>query len=81
MADIDTIGDIILPILRRTYGTSEMVDRLATHLAEKIADYDPEDTHWKTRESVVRETCWLWFSGGGTAQRVAEQIEEALADG
>jgi hypothetical protein len=70
---------IVKPILVKTYGAGSMTLALADHLAESIDNYIPR---WKSqgsnRESMIRETCWNWMTGGTTAERVARDIEAAL---
>lgn len=73
--------DTIRPILTKTYGDGSMPRALATHLAEKIdawPDSGQPTYGAETREDMIRLTCWDWFSGGGTAEGVARQIEAAL---
>ena len=70
-----TTLETIHPILIETYGDSPMVYSLAQHLAHKI-DVDEWDT--RGRRFGIMTVCWMWFSGGGTANSVADRIERAL---
>ena len=70
---LDALGDTLRPIIERTYGKSPMAQALADHLAVKIMDYDGDD-----RQRMILMTCWDWFSGGSTAEFVAERIEAEL---
>jgi hypothetical protein len=72
--------DVIAPILRDTYGKGSMVESLADHLAQKIDAHDGSQRYSGSREDMVFRTCWDWFSGGSTAEAVAEEIEAALAE-
>jgi len=69
--------EIIEPIILEVYGDTEFARSLATHLAQSLTV--PE--RWeRTREDTIRVICWNWFSGGSTAQYVAERIDGALKD-
>jgi hypothetical protein len=67
----------VAPILHRTYGKGGMVDALADHLATQIDAY-PTTPGTRSRQDIIMLTCWDWFSGGDTANHVAEQIEAVL---
>lgn len=66
----------VAPIIRETYGDTSMSRALTTCLVGKI---DRGDFDSRGREHNVMLECWMWFSGGTTAERVAQRIEEALA--
>lgn len=68
----------ISPIIEGIYGKGGMPLSLAEHLAPKIDQWTPRYPN-ETREAMIRETCWNWFSGGSAAEMVARKIEEALA--
>lgn len=70
--------DVVLPIIESTYGRGSMPKALAEHLAEKIDAHSPSERYHYSRETMIRDTCWNWFSGGSTAEHVAERIEAAL---
>lgn len=76
------IFSTIRPILGETYGDGSMVDALAIDLSERIERWNdhPSQPSYedRTREDMIFQTCWNWFSGGSTAESVAKQIEEAL---
>jgi hypothetical protein len=72
-----TTEDVIRPIVTSTYGKGGMVDALVTHLASVI---DGRKWDSRGREFRVMVTCWDWFSGGTTADSVAQKIEAALND-
>jgi hypothetical protein len=69
--------DRIKPAIVRTYGASPMAHSLAAHLADRIDTWEPRYPD-ETRENMIRETCWNWFSGGSTATIAARRVEEAL---
>lgn len=71
-----TTRDVIAPILHDTYGEHAMVRALADSLAKRL---DAGDWDSRGREHMVVQTCWMWFSGGSTAESVGRRIEEALA--
>jgi hypothetical protein len=73
-------ASIIAPIVTKTYGDTDMATALVENLAEKIDDWPRRRKHhsFRDREDMVRMTCWDWFSGGSTAECVAEDIEAAL---
>jgi hypothetical protein len=74
-------ASIIAPIVIDTYGDNVMAAALVERLAEKIDTWpdSPQPRYGsRTREDMVRLTCWDWFSGGSTAECVAEDIEAAL---
>lgn len=76
-----TIHAVIAPIITSTYGDTIMAREFAGHLANKINAWPDTPTPSygaRSREDMVRLTCWDWFSGGGTATGVARRIEEAL---
>lgn len=73
---LDTLK-LILPIIEKTYGRGSMPRALAAHLAEKVEAWDGSDEH-RSREDMIRLTCWDWFSGGTTAASAARKVEEAL---
>lgn len=66
---------IIEPIIRQTYGTSPMALALAGHLAEGV---EANDFDSRGREYWLMVRCWDWFSGGTTADHVAQRIEAKL---
>lgn len=75
--------DKILPLILETYGNGSMPRALAAHLAPKIDEFEPGDPDIygeleQQRQRMIMETCWIWFSGGTTAEDLAGQIEEAL---
>jgi hypothetical protein len=72
-----TTEEIIRPIITATYGDWSMSYALATDLASKI---DAGSYEAGRREDMVQMTCWNWFSGGTTAEHVAEEIEQALQE-
>ncbi len=72
----------IRPIIEDTYGKDALSDTLIKSLVHKIETFEAEDHdsyYGRSRENIVRETCWLFFSGGSTAASVARHIEEALS--
>lgn len=69
--------DQIQPIVEHAYGKGSMSQALAEHLAKSINNYRPHFPG-QTREDMIRETCWSWMTGGGTATIVAQRIEAAL---
>jgi hypothetical protein len=70
--------DAVSPIIARIYGTDETAAALALQLVERIDAWEPRFPN-ETRENMIRETCWMWFSGGSTAAIAARDIEAALA--
>jgi hypothetical protein len=69
----------IRPIVVAYYGDGELPLALTARLAEKIANPDIQPRYgYEGREDMIRMTCWDWFSGGGTAQCVAQDIEGKL---
>lgn len=77
----DTTLQRVQPIVSRIYGRlhEQRSQELAVRLAERIDAWEPRDPE-DTREDMVREMCWSWFSGGSTAAIVARDIEGALND-
>ena len=65
-------------IVFSTYGKNEMSKGLADRLEKRIPAFD-EDPAYRSREDMIREICWMWFSGGSTAASVAREIEEAFS--
>lgn len=77
--ETNTTEDRIAPILFDTYGENNTTRALAADLAGRIDGYEFEENH-RTRHDMIMLTCWNWFSGGGTAESVAERIEAALGE-
>jgi hypothetical protein len=75
-----TVLEMIRPIIRRTYGQSEMSSALAERLAGRVAALasDQPSLVDGERATLVAGICWDWMSGGTTASAVAAQIEAAL---
>jgi hypothetical protein len=76
-----TTYEKIAPIIFETYGESEWAAYFTDHLSKKIDNWPirvPPSYFAETREDMVRLTCWDWFSGGSTAEYVAEKIEAVL---
>jgi hypothetical protein len=69
----------IQEILAGIYGDSDMSRGLAERLEQKITNWQPYYPD-ETREDMIREVCWMWFSGGGTAAIAAKRIEAMLLD-
>lgn len=71
----------ILQALQGVYGDSKMVEGLADHLDEKIERFEVRDPAYygdNQLNDMIRETCWNWFSGGGTAQIAADRVEGVI---
>lgn len=75
-----SIYSIIHPVLAEIYGDGSMVEALAGHLAMRIANWPNDDANisGRSREDMIMQTCWNWFSGGDTAEIAAQRIEQAL---
>lgn len=68
--------DKITSIVTGRYGRNAMAEALAADLIEKIPGWAENDR--EERERKIMLTCWDWFSGGSTAEIVADQIKMAL---
>lgn len=75
-----TIEKIIQPIVFETYGESAMSRAFITDLASKIETFSPYQSRYSSREGMIFQICWNWFSGGTTAENIAKRIETALLD-
>lgn len=76
-----TTADKISPALTSIYGDNGLTRALVLHLGTKIdmhEDGDPAIYGDNQRYDMIRETCWNWFSGGGTASIAAERVEAVL---
>lgn len=74
--------DLIRSLVVKTYGGGSMPLALSVELARKIDNYEPrtDDLEDEDRERMIRDTCWNWFSGGGTANSLAAKIEALLVE-
>lgn len=70
------IRDRILPVVIEIYGDSSMTLALVEDLSAKITKWT--DDRYRTREDMIFQTCWNWFSGGSTAEYAAREIEAVL---
>jgi hypothetical protein len=68
------IHKIVLPIILKTYGRTNMAKELANHLSEKIADNIPS----QRLHGIILRACWDWMPGGSTANVAANKIIAAL---
>jgi hypothetical protein len=70
-----TTAERIAPAVFATYGENSMSRGLVNELADKI---DRDDWDSRGREHGIMLVCWMRFPGGGTAARVAADIEAVL---
>jgi hypothetical protein len=70
-----TTAERIAPIIFAAYGESSMTRALVNVLADKV---ERDDFDSRGREHGIMLVCWMRFPGGGTAARVAADIEAVL---